>query len=77
MKSWFPSPAPQKKNEKLKNYSQKPVTHTCNPSFLGGRDREGGSSRPAQGNGLHDPISKILNIKKYWWISDRVPAWQV
>jgi hypothetical protein len=41
------------------------VTHTCNPSCLGGTDQEDCSLKPAQANSLLDPISKNL-ITKNW-----------
>jgi hypothetical protein len=37
-----------------------PAAHACNPSYLGGREQEDGSSRPAQAHSLWDPISKIV-----------------
>jgi hypothetical protein len=40
-----------------RNSSQVPVAHACNPSYLGGRDQEDCSSKPAQANSLQDPIS--------------------
>jgi hypothetical protein len=33
-----------------------PVVHTCNPSYLGGRDQEDWSSKPAQANSSWDFI---------------------
>jgi hypothetical protein len=33
-----------------KKCSWAPVTHTCNPSYPGGRDQEDFSSKPAQAN---------------------------
>jgi hypothetical protein len=41
-------------------YGQVPVAHTCNPSYLGGRDQDGGL-RLAQANSLRDPVLKIPN----------------
>jgi hypothetical protein len=41
------------------------VAYTCNPSYLGGRDQENHSSKPAQANSLCDPILKNL-ITKNW-----------
>jgi hypothetical protein len=43
---------------------QAPVTYTCNPSYLGGRDQEDCSSKLAQANSSQDPISKIPNTKR-------------
>jgi hypothetical protein len=40
------------------------VAHTFNPSYSGGRDQEGCSSKPAQANSLQDPISKKKKKKK-------------
>jgi hypothetical protein len=37
------------------------VAHTCNPSYLGGRDQEDQGSKPAQSNSLQASISKIPN----------------
>jgi hypothetical protein len=34
------------------------VAHTCNPSYLGGRDYEDHSSKPAWANSSQDPILK-------------------
>jgi hypothetical protein len=34
------------------------VAHICNPSYSGGRDQEAQGSKPAQANGLQDPILK-------------------
>jgi hypothetical protein len=50
---------------------QAPVTHTCNPSYSGGRNQEDRSSKPAQANGLWKPI---LN-KKGWWNGSRCWPW--
>jgi hypothetical protein len=38
------------------------VAHTCNPSYLGGRDQD----EPAQAIGLQDPILKKTITKKGW-----------
>jgi hypothetical protein len=38
--------------------------HACDPSYLGGRDQEDHSSKPAQANSSQDPISKKPIIKK-------------
>jgi hypothetical protein len=46
------------------------VTHTCNPSYSGGRDQEDHSSKPAPANSVQDPISKKEKKntqKKGWW----------
>jgi hypothetical protein len=42
-----------------------PVAHVYNPSYSGGKDQEDHDLKPAQGNSLQDPISKILNTKKW------------
>jgi hypothetical protein len=34
------------------------VAHTCNPSYLGGRDQEDLGSKPSQANSLRPPILK-------------------
>jgi hypothetical protein len=39
-------------------------THTCNPSYSGGRDQEDHSSKPTWANSSRDPISKKPNTKK-------------
>jgi hypothetical protein len=36
--------------KKKKFPSQVPMAHTCNSSYLGGRDEEDSSSKPAQAN---------------------------
>jgi hypothetical protein len=41
-----------------------PVAHTCEPSYSGGRDQEGCSSKPAWANSSRDPISKKKKQKK-------------
>jgi hypothetical protein len=41
------------------------VAHACNPSYLGGRDQEDLSSKPAQANSLRDSILKNP-ITKNW-----------
>jgi hypothetical protein len=40
------------------------VARTCNPSYLGGSDQEGRSSKPAQTNSSWDPASKTKQNKK-------------
>jgi hypothetical protein len=40
------------------------VAHACNPSYLGGRDQEDCSSKPAQANSSQDPILKKTHQKK-------------
>jgi hypothetical protein len=47
------------------------VAHACNLSYSGGIHQEDRGSKPAQGNSLRDPISKILNTKKAWWSGSR------
>jgi hypothetical protein len=46
--------------------SQVPVAHTCNPSYLGGRDQEDHSSKPALAKSSLDIISKVSNTKQGW-----------
>jgi hypothetical protein len=48
------------------------LTHTCNPSYLGSIDQEDHGSRPAQTNSSRDPISKIPNTEKGWWMAQVV-----
>jgi hypothetical protein len=43
---------------KIFHYSQAPVAHACNPSYLGGRDQEDQDSNSAQANSLRDPNLK-------------------
>jgi hypothetical protein len=45
------------------------VTHSCNPSYSGGRDQEDCGSKPARGNSFQDSISKIrkITIQKNGW----------
>jgi hypothetical protein len=40
--------------------SQAPGAHTCNPSYLGGRDQEDHSLKPTQANGSQDPWKKPI-----------------
>jgi hypothetical protein len=39
-------------------------SHTCNPSFSGGRDQKDQGSNPAWANSWRDPILKKPNTKK-------------
>jgi hypothetical protein len=52
-------------------YSQAPMTHTCNPSYSGGRDQEECSSKSAWANSFPDPISKNPITKKGWCSGSR------
>jgi hypothetical protein len=45
-------------NELINEYSQMPVAHACNPSYLGDRDKEDGGLKPVQASYSWDPISK-------------------
>jgi hypothetical protein len=47
-----------------KRVDQVPVAHTCNPSFLGGRDQGDHGLKPAWANSSQDPISKKPITKK-------------
>jgi hypothetical protein len=40
------------------------VTHTCNPSYSGGRDQKDHGSKAGQANSSRDPILKKLITKK-------------
>jgi hypothetical protein len=51
---------------------QVPVAHSCNPSYLEGRDQEDRDLKPAQKNSSRDPISKIPITKKGWWVTQGV-----
>jgi hypothetical protein len=52
----------------LKNeISQALKPHTCNPSYLEGRDQEDHGSKPAQAT----PYLKKLFTKKGWWNGSR------
>jgi hypothetical protein len=55
------------------------MAHACNPSYLGGRYQKDHSLKPAQANGLWDPISKKPNTKQGLWSGScgREPAYQV
>jgi hypothetical protein len=46
------------------SYSQAQVSHTCNPSYSGGRDQEDCSSKPSQANSSQDLIKKSLHRQK-------------
>jgi hypothetical protein len=41
-----------------------PVTHACNPSYVGGGDQENHGLKPAQANSSGDPILKNLSQKE-------------
>jgi hypothetical protein len=64
----------EKKHSQCMPTCQVLVNHTCNPCYLGGRDGENHSLKPAQANSLWDPISKIHN-KKGWWSGSRFRPW--
>jgi hypothetical protein len=40
------------------------VAHTCNPSYLGGRDKEDLGLKPALANSSQDSILRILITKR-------------
>jgi hypothetical protein len=40
------------------------MIHTCNPSYMGGRDWKDCSLKPAQADRSQDPISEIPNTKQ-------------
>jgi hypothetical protein len=42
------------------------LAHTCNPSYLGGRDQENHGLKLAWANSSQDPILKISNTKQGW-----------
>jgi hypothetical protein len=48
----------------MKNISQEPVVHTCDPHYSGCRDQEDLSSKSLTANSTRDPISKNLSQKK-------------
>jgi hypothetical protein len=43
--------------QQRKSLDQAPVTHTCNPSYLGGRDQQDGGLKPVQAS-LQESILK-------------------
>jgi hypothetical protein len=48
------------------------AAHVYNPSYLGGRNQEHHSSKPAKANSSKDPISKKpITKKKGWWSGSR------
>jgi hypothetical protein len=49
------------------------VPHAGNPSYSRGRYQEDCSSKPAQANSLHDPISKnpITKIGLVKWLKEK------
>jgi hypothetical protein len=51
-------------NPKAKIIPQCWGAHTCNPSYLGGRDQKDQGSKPDQANSSQDPISKITRAKE-------------
>jgi hypothetical protein len=54
------------------------MAHTCNPSYLGGREQEDHGSRLVQENSSQDPVSKKNQNQLDWRCgsSDRVSALQ-
>jgi hypothetical protein len=46
------------------SFSQAVVAHTCNLSYLGGRDQKDHSLRPTRANSSQDPILKIPTQKR-------------
>jgi hypothetical protein len=56
-------------------YSQTPVAHTYNPNYIGGRDQEDHSSKPAQANSSQDPFSKNPITRKGWCGGARCRPW--
>jgi hypothetical protein len=51
------------------------MAHTCNPSYLDGRDQQDHGLKPAWANWLWDPILIKPNSKKGWWSSLRCRSW--
>jgi hypothetical protein len=47
--------------------SRAPMSHTCNPSYSGGRNEEDIRSKSARANSSRAPNSKIPFTKKWWW----------
>jgi hypothetical protein len=45
---------PGSASKNFKNVSQALMSHTCNPSYSGGRDQKAHGSKPAQANSLRD-----------------------
>jgi hypothetical protein len=60
----------RKKERKIKK-SQMLVTHDCNPSYSGGRDRENRGWKTAWANSSQDPILKKPITKQGWWSGSR------
>jgi hypothetical protein len=49
---------------------------TYNPSYSGGRDQEDHGLKPALANSSRDPISKIPNTVRHWWLTTVILATQ-
>jgi hypothetical protein len=49
---------------RIRQLSRVPVAHTCNSSYVGGRDHENHCSKSAWANSSRDPILKIPITKK-------------
>jgi hypothetical protein len=47
------------------------VADTCNPSYLGGRDKEDHGSKPAWVKSLQDPISTNEPVVQLWGSTGR------
>jgi hypothetical protein len=53
----------RKKRQRKRRENEKPgaVTHTCNPSYLGGRDQEGSQFKTSQGKKKENLVRPYVN----------------
>jgi hypothetical protein len=63
---------PNMGSQKVHRTSQVLVTHTCSPSYSGGKDVEDHSSTSALANSSRDPILKKSCYRRGWWSGSNV-----
>jgi hypothetical protein len=50
------------------------VVHTCNPSYLGGGDKEDHSMKPSCAKDFMGPQSQLISWA--WWCTPAIPPFQ-
>jgi hypothetical protein len=55
------------------------VAHTCNPSYLGGRDQEseGSQFQVNPGPKAHETPSQLIKSWMQWYVPDNRATWKV